>query len=176
MAKKSTYDGRVWLAILDFNVNLDSQLTSKSNFIFGASTLIFIFILSKVITEEFIKSNFIINIPWFILIIGSFLASLLSMLVVLPKLRILSKKERIKKDIFYYKNIIKFYSRKSYYKFIKDLPTNNNKIAEAYSNQIYSLANNILPYKFKMLKFSGWTLIISIILSGVSYFFILLFV
>lgn len=173
--KEAGFDGRIWPNLLDFNVNIDSQLTSKSNFIFGASTLILIFILSKLITKEDFSSNIFINLPWVILLIGTFLSSLLSIMIVLPKLRIFSKKERIKSDIFYYKNIINFYSREDYYNFLKDLPTDNKRISEAYANQVYSLATNILPYKFKMLKISGWTLVISILLSIISYFFTFFF-
>jgi len=47
--KRVEFNGRIWPTILEFNVNLDSQLISKSNFIFGASTLILIFILNKLI-------------------------------------------------------------------------------------------------------------------------------
>jgi len=95
-------------------------------------------------------------------------------MIILPKLRIFSKKQRIKEDVFYYKNITKFYSRSSYNKALKNLPFDNERIVEAYANQIYSLAENILPYKFKMLKISGWTLIISIFLSIISYLIIYL--
>ena len=92
------------------------------------------------------------------------------MLVILPRLRIFSKKQREKDEVFYYRNILKFYSRESYYNAIKDLPLNSKKAGRAYSNQIYSLASKIIPYKFKMLKYAGWTLIFTIFLSIISYF------
>ncbi len=169
--EKSTFDGRIWLSILDFNVNIDAQLISKSNFIFGASTLILVFILNKLLSVELSNFNIIHNLPFIILLVGSFCASLLSILIILPKIRIFSKKERVKADIFYYKNIVKFYSRKEYYNYLKDLPKDNSRIAKAYANQIYSLAENIIPFKFKILKISGWTLLISIFISIISYFF-----
>jgi len=99
------------------------------------------------------------------------MSALLSILIILPKIRLFSTKERVKKDIFYYKNIIKFYSRDEYCKVLSNLPSNNKAIGEAYANQIYSLAKHIIPLKFKMLKISGWVLIISIFLSLVSYLF-----
>ncbi len=172
--EENTFDGRIWANILDFNVNLDSQLISKANLIFGASTLILVFILNKLTLIE----NIIFNIsllPHLILIAGSFLSSLLSVMVILPKLRIFSKKERFKEDIFYYKNIRKYYSRDDYCRFLADLPTDNKRIGEAYANQVYSLATNILPFKFKMLKLSGWSLVISILLSIIFFLLILYF-
>ena len=148
------FDGRVWANILDFNVNLDSQLISKSNFIFGASTLILIFVLNQLLSIDTLNSVFIVKLPLIILLLGAFISALLSMLIILPKIRIFSKKDRIKEDIFYYKNISKFYSRKQFNKYLENLPLNNQKIGEAYANQVYSLAIHILPFKFKMLKIS----------------------
>jgi len=167
--KKTTdnFDGRIWPNILEFNVNLDAQLTSKANFIFGASTLILVFILNKLLTLEFSSLRLNVKVAWLILVVCSFISSLLSIMVVLPKLRMFSKKERLGKDIFYYKNITMFYSRKKYSEYLKDLPLDNKKISEAYSNQIYSLAKNIIPYKFRMLKISGWVLITGIIFSTI---------
>jgi hypothetical protein len=161
---------RVWPDILQFSVNLDAQLITKANFIFGASTIILFFVLNKVITLELSKESFLLNSPYFILLIGTFISSLLCMLVILPRLRIFSKKQREKDEVFYYRNILKFYSRESYYNAIKDLPLNSKKAGRAYSNQIYSLASKIIPYKFKMLKYAGWTLIFTIFLSIISYF------
>lgn len=172
--EESTFDGRIWSNILDFNTNLDSQLTSKANFIFAGSTLILTFILNRLVSIE--AFNFRITVlPFIILLLGSFLSSLISMMVILPKLRIFSKKKRIKEDIFYYKNIIKFYSREDYCNFLSDLPTDNKRIGEAYANQVYSLAKNIIPFKFKMLKISGWVLMVSIFLSAISYLLISFF-
>jgi hypothetical protein len=166
------FDGRIWPSILEFNVNIDSQLISKSNFIFGASTLILVFILNLLLSSESLSSSFIHNLPLMILLVGTFISSLLSMLIILPKIRIFSKKERIARDLFYYKNITKFYSRKQYCNALKNLPIDNKRIGEAYANQIYSLAKNIIPFKFKMLKISGWTLILSIFLSIIVYAYI----
>ena len=101
------------------------------------------------------------------------ISSLLAVMVVLPKIRIFSKKERIKKDIFYYKNILKFFTRDSYTKYIKELPSDEKLIGEAYANQVYSLAHNIIPYKSRMLKISGWTLVISIFFSVLIYLIII---
>ncbi len=171
--KESTFDGRIWPIILEFNVNLDAQLISKSNFIFGASTLILIFILNKLTSMGLKEFSAFTHTPLIILLIGSFLSSLLSMMVILPKLRMFSKKERKKEDIFYYKNIMKFYTRKEYIQSLKDLPKDNKRISQAYANQVYSLATHILPFKFKMLKISGWTLILSLFLSLASYFILL---
>ncbi|MDO8669001.1 MAG: DUF5706 domain-containing protein [Candidatus Buchananbacteria bacterium] len=174
MAKKETkkveFDGRIWPNLLDYNVNMDAQLISKSNFIFGASTLILVFILNKLATPNLLKTSTLANLPMFILLVGSFFSSLLSIMIVLPRMRLFSKKQRINKDIFYYKNIRKFYTRASYHAYIKDLPTDNKRIGEAYANQIYSLATNVIPYKFKLLKISGWILMSSIFLSFFSYF------
>ena len=111
------------------------------------------------------------NLPLLLLLIGCFTASLFSILIILPKIRIFSKKERIKDDVLYYKNIRKFYSRSQYHKFLKELPMDNERIAKAYANQIYTLATQIIPYKFKLLKISGWILITSIFLSLVAYLF-----
>jgi len=164
--KKGTgFDGRIWPNLLDFNVNIDSQLTSKANFVFGASTLVLVFILNRLMSGEFSVQS----IPLVILLIGSFFASLFSIMVILPKIRFFSKKERIEEDIFYYKNILKFYSRKKYVNYLKDLPTDGRRVGKAYANQIYSLSTTILPFKFKMLKISGWVLVISIFFSVVSY-------
>ncbi len=48
----NTFDVRFWSNVLDFNVNMDSQLTSKSNLIFGASTFVFVFIVDKLLSKE----------------------------------------------------------------------------------------------------------------------------
>lgn len=159
------FDNRLLPTVLRFNSDLDAQLTSKANFIFGASTLVVVFVMNKVITPEFMLYSGIIRLAWFVLMIGSLAASLLSLMVVLPKLRIFSKKERVMSDIFYYKNILKYYTRDSYCDYLEGLPTNDKKSSLAYANQIYSLATTILPYKFKMLKISGWILLFSVISS-----------
>ncbi len=160
------FNGRLWPSILEFNVNLDAQLTSKSNFIFGASTVLLLFLLNSLLT----KNNYA-ALPWGrkmgigILILGSILAAGLSLMVVLPKIRILSDKERIREDIFYYKNIRQFYTREKYVRHLQNLVYDEDGIAKAYAHQIYSLATNILSYKFKMLKWSGWTLITCLVLG-----------
>ncbi len=159
------FDPRVLSKVLDFNVNIDKQLTTKANFIFAASTLILMYIINRVYSMDFATLLFREQMPWILLIVGSFVSSLLALMVVLPKLRIFSKKERIKKDIFYYKNIKKYYSRKKYTKYLATLPSDAKKISDAYSNQVYSLATNIIPYKFRMLKISGWVLVISFFAS-----------
>lgn len=169
------FDPRILSTILNFNIDLDKQLISKTNFMFGATTLIAVFILNRLIeTESSILS--LEFIPLLILLVGSLIASVISLLVVLPKMRMFSKKERFKQDVFYYKNILKFYSRDDYKKYLSDLPNNRKKVTEAYSNQIYSLANNIIPYKSRMLKISGRVLIISIFLSLFSYVLIDFFI
>ena len=166
---KKHIDTKLWSSILDFNVRMDSQLTTKANFFFGASTLIVVFIIGKLVSYNNVNSELLI---WIILLVGSMISSLLSLMVVLPKIRIFSKKERIKKDIFYYKNILKYYSRESYTKYLKELPKNEKLIGDAYANQVYSLANNIIPYKSLMLKISGWVLITSIFLGATIYLII----
>lgn len=166
--KEEGFDGRIWPTLLDFNVNIDAQLTSKANFIFGASTIILLFILNKIVFSE-IKYDTITMAILLVMLAGSFVSSLLSLMIVLPKLRIFSKKERIKEDIFYYKNIMTHYSRSQFYEYIKDLPTDGERIGRAYTNQIYSLATNIIPYKFFMLKSAGWTLVMSVFVSILLY-------
>lgn len=173
--KKESFDTRFWSTALEFNTSMDTNLTSKANFLFGASTLVLIFLLNKLVTGNFFQAVFINNFPLMILMLGTFLSSLFSLLVILPKIRIFSKKERIKSDVFYYKNILKFYTRKDYCNCIKKLPSDHKGMGEAYANQIYSLASNILPFKFKMLKLSGWILISSLMLSFASYFLLSFF-
>ncbi len=175
MAKKekTEFDGRIWPTILDFNVNIDSQLTSKANFLFGASTLILVFVLNKVFDVAFWDVPILAKYAWISLLAGSFIASLFSLMVVLPRIRIFSSKDRIQDDVLYYKNILNFHNRESYCECLKDLPTDNKRIASAYANQIYSLATYVIPYKFKLLKFSGWSLITaifsSLILLGITF-------
>ncbi len=171
--KNNNFDTKLWASILDFNVNMDSQLTTKANFFFGASTLISVFILGKLISSENITKEVEFFLPLVILLMGSLISSLLAIMIVLPKIRIFSKKERIKKDIFYYKNILKFYTRDSYTKYIKALPYDEALMGEAYAHQVYSLAKNIIPYKSKMLKISGWALIFSILISFFVYLIII---
>ena len=167
MAKKekTEFDGRIWPTILDFNVNIDSQLTSKANFLFGASTLILVFVLNKMFDAEFWNVPDLAKYAWLSLLAGSFISSLFSLMIVLPRIRLFSGKERIQDDVLYYKNILKFFTRDSYHDYLKDLPTDNKRISAAYSNQVYSLATHVIPYKFKLLKFSGWSLITSILVS-----------
>ena len=169
------FDPRILSTILNFNVDMDKQLISKTNFMFGASTLIAVFILNRLIETE--SSIFSLEfIPLLILLAGSLIASIVSLLVVLPKIRMFSKKERVKHDVFYYKNILQFYSRRDYIKYLEKLPYDQDKVSKAYSNQIYSLANNIIPYKSRMLKISGRAIIISILLSLLSYVIIDFFI
>jgi hypothetical protein len=165
--EKKEFDGRIWPNLLDFNVNIDTQLTSKANFLFGASTLLLIFILNKLVSD--IKFSRTTTIILGVLLIGSFISSFISLMIVLPKLRIIKRKERIRDDVFYYKNIKKFYGRDEYYNYLKDLPFDNERIAKAYSNQVYSLATVIIPRKFRLLKISGWVLIGSVIVSILIY-------
>jgi len=172
VTKNKNVDTKLWASILDFNVRMDSQLTTKANFFFGASTLIAVFILGQLISKDNIYHDIKLYLPWIILLVGSLISSLLAVMVVLPKIRVFSKKERIKKDIFYYKNILKYYSRNSYVKYLSQLPNDEKLIGEAYSNQVFSLANNIIPYKSKILKISGWTLVISIFITVLTYLII----
>lgn len=167
MAKKekTEFDGRIWPTILDFNVNIDTQLTSKANFLFGASTLILVFVINKMFGVEFWNVPILAKYAWLSLLAGSFISSLFSLMIVLPRIRLFSSKVRMQDDVLYYKNILKFFTRDSYHDCLKDLPTDNKRIAAAYSNQIYSLATYVIPYKFKLLKFSGWSLITSILVS-----------
>jgi hypothetical protein len=151
--------------ILNFNINLDAQLTSKANFILGASTFVLVFSLNKVLSNDFLQLNTMLRSPWFMLLGGSFIAAVLSIMLVLPKIYFFSFKKRIKQDIFYYKNIGEYFNRRTYGEYLAKLPDSEELINEAYANQIYSLSQHILPYKFRMLKISGWTLIITILLA-----------
>jgi hypothetical protein len=162
--KSDIFDGRIWPNILDFNHRIDTHLTSKANFLFGASTIILVFLINSTL-EKFSNFSPYVKISMTILLIGSFISSMLSMMIVLPRLRIFSRKERVKQDIFWYKNVQKFYTRKQYETYLKDLPLDNARIGKAYANQIYSLSTKILPYKFKMLKLSGWTLVLTLFFS-----------
>ncbi len=174
MAKKEVkkeFDGRIWPTLLEFNVNIDAQLTSKANLLFGASTLLLIFILNKAFSPDFSFFMSDARNALLVLLVGCSFSSLLSLMVILPKLRIFSKKERVPEDVFYYKNISKFYTRQSYFDYLKDLPFDNARISQAYTNQIYSLATHIIPYKFRMLKIAGWLLITSIMLSLIIFIF-----
>lgn len=159
------FDNRLLPTILRFNTDLDAQLTTKANFIFGASTIVVVFVLNKILTADFGFYQGSIKFAWFVLLAGSLAASLMSLMVVLPKLRIFSKKERVKDDVFYYKNILKYYTRDEYCDYLELLPKDYEKSTSAFANQIYSLAVNILPFKFKMLKISGWTLMLTVISS-----------
>ena len=129
--KKSEFDGRIWPVILDFNIQLDSQLTSKANFLFSASTLILLFVLNKALSSGFEAIDNAAKAAWSILLAGAFLSSLTSLMIVLPRLRIFSTKDRIADDILYYKNIRTFYTREQYFKCLKDLPLDNERIAKA---------------------------------------------
>lgn len=169
MPKKGEFDGRIWPTILEFNLKIDEELTSKANFLFGASTLILFFVLNKMLSPEFLTSSFFIKLAWGILFCGSFLSFLASMMIVLPKLRYFSQKERLREDIFYYKNIQEHYSRAEYLKYLIDLPTDEKRIGLAYAHQIYSLATHILPYKFRVLKIAGWILVVSVLTSTLLF-------
>ncbi len=169
MAKKEGfYDGRFISKVLDFNINMDSELTSKANFLFGASSVVFLFLLNRLLFSEIaLNSEYFLLTA--ILLVGSSLSALLALMVILPKIRIFSKKERVKEDIFYYKNITSFYTRKQYIDYLKKVPLDSDLINKAYANQVYSLAMNIIPYKFRMLKFSGWLLTFSVFFSLAPY-------
>jgi len=160
--KLTDYDNRILPAILDFNNNLDAQFTSKANFLFGGSTIILFFILDKMLSNEFASLNLLVQVSWIILLIGSFLSMISSLMIVSPKLRIFSRKERVKEDVIYYKNIIRFFTREEYVEQMKKLPWDYEKICAAYANQVYSLSKSVIPYKSRMLKFSAWTLMIAI--------------
>lgn len=162
--KSDGFDGRIWPNLLDFNVKMDDQLTSKSNFLFGASTAIFFAVLNKGLSADQIFAG-ASTYAWYILLAGSFFSMMTSLMVILPKLWFFSYKDRIKDDIFYYKNIRRFYSRQGFWRCIKDLPTDQERISKAYANQVYTLATHIIPYKFRLLKISGWTLLISVLSS-----------
>ena len=86
--KKTEFDGRILPTILDFNVQLDSQLTSKANFLFSASTLILLFVLNKALSSGFDAIAGAAKAAWSILLAGAFLSSLTSLMIVLPRLRI----------------------------------------------------------------------------------------
>lgn len=171
MAKKekSEFDGRIWPTILDFNINLDSQLTGKANFLFGAATLILMFVLNKTFSLEFSQLLPLMKSAWLVLLAGSFLSSLTAMMIVLPRLRIFSSKERSKDDVFYYKNLLTFYTKEQYADYLKDLPIDNARIGKAYASQIYSLATYVIPYKSRLLKISGWVLFTSIVTSIILF-------
>jgi len=169
MSKKGEFDGRIWPSLLEFNLKIDEELTSKANFLFGASTLILFFVLNKIVSTEFLTSPFFVRLAWGVLFCGSFFSFLASMMIVLPKLRYFSQKERLREDIFYYKNIWEYYSRAEYANYLKDLPYDEKRIGLAYAHQIYSLATHILPYKFRVLKIAGWILVASVLISTLFF-------
>ncbi len=161
---RKDFDGRVWPTILDFNVNIDSQLTSKANFLFGASTLMFMYLVDKYLFSPITLTS-IDYAAVLILLAGSFIAMVLELMVILPKIRLFQKKERVKEDVLYYKNIMNFYTREQYVRYLKDLPLDETRISKAYANQIYSLATHIIPYKFAMLKKAGWIQVFSLLVA-----------
>lgn len=167
---QSGFDGRIWPNLLDFNVNMDNQLTGKANFLFGAATLIFALVFNKLLSGEFNNMTSLQQNAWLVLLIGSFVSLLASMLIVLPRIRFLQQKERIKKDLFYYKNILHYYSREDYLSSLSNLPYDNKRIGEAYAHQIYSIATHVIPYKFRILKVAGWVLVVTILTSTILFF------
>ena len=81
MGKDKFYDPRINSNILNFNMNIDQQLTSKANFLFGASTLILVFIIERIYNLDFSSVNFFALVSWIVLLIGSFISSLTSLLI-----------------------------------------------------------------------------------------------
>jgi len=168
------YDGRLWGSILNFNINMDNQLTTKANFLFGASTLILILVINSLMNNVFMLSNGLRKYGLIILLVGGAMGALLSLMIILPKLnisgwRLFKRTQRSKEDIFYYKNISKYYSRDEYINYVKTLPKNEEATGLAYAGEVYNLATNIIPYKFGMLNWAGWVLIGSIIISMVLF-------
>ncbi|RLE39110.1 hypothetical protein DRJ17_01815 [Candidatus Woesearchaeota archaeon] len=151
--------------ILNFNKWLDTQFNNKANFLMGASGLILVYTAGVLTRKEFLDYPLLLKIGWGIIAIGCFFSFLMAILIVTPKIRILSKKERIKKDIFYYKNISQYYTRNEYIKELDKLKKNSKKITEAFENQIYSLSQHILPIKSRLLKRAGWTLVFSLVIG-----------
>lgn len=151
--------------ILNFNMKLDEQLNNKSNFLMGASALIIIFTVGVITKNEFLSYARALKIGWAVIGVGSFLTFLMAIMIITPKIRIIRKKERIKEDVIYYKNITKFYSREQYIQELSDVIWNKDKITRAFGNQIYSLSDNILPFKSRLLKRAGWTFLISLVIG-----------
>jgi len=164
--EEKTFDGRIWPGILQFNMVKDQEITTKSNFIFGASMLIFALIINKGLPETY--GSTLVKSAWIVLLLGAFVSAFFSMLTITPS-KILGKKKRIPEDIFWYKNVVKCYSRKQYIAYLKELPYDNNKIGKAYANQIYTLVSEVLPYRGKMLKIAAIILILSVLTSLVLF-------
>lgn len=158
------YNGRVWPGLLDFNIQMDRELTSKGNFLFGASTLIFFSTLSRGLEAQALSS--LARIGWYTLLTGAFSAMVCGLMMILPKPPFLQHKKRIKEDVFYYKNIMRFYTRKAFVEHITRMPRDDSLTAKAYAHQIYTLTTHIIPYKSRLLKFGGWILLTAILLGA----------
>ncbi len=151
--------------ILSFNVKLDEQLNNKANFLMGASAIIFVFIAGMITRGDFLEFRIGVQIAWVLIGIGTFISFLTAILIVTPKLRFFSKRERVKEDVFYYKNIIQFYTREEYVNMLNNLKKDGRMITAAFGNQIYSLSKNIIPFKSRLLKWSGWVLVLSLVIG-----------
>jgi hypothetical protein len=172
--KKMDFDGRIWPKILDTQIYIDSQLTTKANILFGAATLFIVFFLNKIISSEYVRMEPSLKLVLILIVITGFIASLLSISIVLPRVRFFIKRARLKEDVFYFKNITKCYTREEYFEYLKDLPKDNERIARAYSAQIYSFANDVLLPKSKMLKVAGFTLILTMLMAILFFIYYLM--
>ena len=117
--------------------------------------------LSKIIAVDFLVYHILIRTAIVIIFVGAGCASIMAMLIILPKIRLFSSKDRSKQDVFYYKNICRFYTEQSLFEYLSDLPDNRENFLRAYGHQIYTLATRVIPFKVRLLKMAGWTLIIS---------------
>jgi len=153
--------------ILNFNVNLDEKINNKTNFLMGGAAVIIVFAMGLLSKPEFSLYTTPTKIGWMILLIGCFLSFLMSILIITPRVRIFSKREKLKEDLFYYKNITHFFSRKEYLKQLHRLKSDSKMITESFGNLIYHLSKVILPFKSKLLRLAGWTLFFSLVIGTI---------
>lgn len=137
------------------------HLNHRANWLITISSFILILVMSNL--NRF-NDHFLTKIGLSILVIGSAISLINLMLILVPYIKTSkSYTNALNKDLFYFRNIKKNFTKSEFVEYLGNLRTNSEELDKVYGESIYNNSTIRLPRITSKLKIGGWSLILTLI-------------
>jgi hypothetical protein len=145
-------------AIHNKHLNLDKLVETRGQVLIVAAGLIFTFSLTQVVGSLSVHNNYLLG--WLIIAMSSLIAIVIVIWSIQPKIFVKGKS----KNLFYYGSFINNLSQEEYAAKLSKTIGDEKETVESFTEEIYTLAENILIPGFKKVRGAYYIFITGLIL------------
>lgn len=169
--KESFASEKILEPLLSTHMSLHNLVYTSTSIILVITSFIFS-IISSFILKDFDTLSLFVKLSGGVLALSSLLSLLFCLFILRP---VLDLKKKGKTDFYYMDVLNRFRNEEDYINHLKIIANDEDKRIKFYIDEYYSLGQQVLLPKFKLVKISTEILISGLILSAV-FFIISLFV